>query len=217
VNNRDLQTSEIADISYCVLGNEVIMRKYFMSSLRWSSRIMLLTALLAAMFTTISVIFLSNSSILLGMGIVMFFVIIGIASDTIGLSAAASKEIPFRAMASKKIRGAKEAMKICRRAEIFSSFFNDVIGDICGIVSGTATAAVVLQLAILGGHHENSIYYSVIAIIFTSIVAGITVGGKAICKSLAIRGSTHIILFLGKVIYFIENKLRIRILDRIKQ
>lgn len=178
------------------------MRNYFLNSIRWSFKITILTIFLAVVFSTLAALFLTDTSVFIGMFIVLFFVLLGIASDTVGLSAAAAQEPPFHAMASKKIKGAKEAVKICRNAEIFSSFFNDVIGDICGIVSGTATAAVVLQLSYLAGHDEDSMYYSVIAIAFTSIVAGLTVGGKAICKSLAIRGSTTIILFMGKLIYW---------------
>jgi hypothetical protein len=120
------------------------IKNYFVKSIGWSAKITVLTVVLAALFATLSTLFLSNSSIFIGMGVVFFFISFGIISDTIGLSAAAAKEIPFHSMASKKIRGAREAVHICKNAEVFSSFFNDVVGDISGIVSGTASAAVVL-------------------------------------------------------------------------
>ncbi|WP_394171720.1 hypothetical protein [Guptibacillus hwajinpoensis] len=192
------------------------MRNYFARSLGWSTKITLFTVLLAAIFSSISTFLLSNSSIFIGIIIVLSFISFGIISDTIGLSAAAAKETPFHAMASKRINGARESVQICKNAEIFSSFFNDVVGDICGIISGTASAAVVLQLSLMAGQSDDSLYYSVIAIIFTSIVAGLTVGGKALCKEIAIRGSTNIIFFMGKVIYLLETKLSIRIFDRMK-
>lgn len=193
------------------------MRNYFARSLGWSTKITLFTVLLAAIFSSISTFLLSNSSIIIGVIIVLSFISFGIISDTIGLSAAAAKETPFHAMASKRIKGARESVQICKNAEIFSSFFNDVVGDICGIISGTASAAVVLQLSLMAGQSDDSLYYSVIAIIFTSIVAGLTVGGKALCKEIAIRGSTNIIFFMGKVIYLLETKLSIRIFDRMKR
>ncbi|MDQ0481121.1 hypothetical protein [Guptibacillus hwajinpoensis] len=192
------------------------MRNYFARSLGWSTKITLFTVLLAAIFSSISTFLLSNSSIFIGIIIVLSFISFGIISDTIGLSAAAAKETPFHAMASKRINGARESVQICKNAEIFSSFFNDVVGDICGIISGTASAAVVLQLSLMAGQSDDSLYYSVIAIIFTSIVAGLTVGGKALCKEIAIRGSTNIIFFMGKVIYLLETKLSIRIFGRMK-
>ncbi|MBN9653411.1 hypothetical protein J0K78_03955 [Halobacillus sp. GSS1] len=173
--------------------------------------------LLASIFSSISTFVLSNASIVLGIITVFFFILIGVISDTIGLSAAAAKEYPFHAMASKRINGAKESVQICKNAEVFSSFFNDVVGDICGIVSGSASAAVVLQLSLMAGQNDDSIYYSITAIIFTSIVAGLTVGGKALCKEIAIRGSTKIIFMLGKIIYLLETKLSIRIFSREKK
>lgn len=190
---------------------DLTIKRYFARSIRWTSRITLLTMVLSIIFSILSAVFLTGSTVALGMTVVLFFILLGIASDTIGLATAAAVEPPFHAMAADKIAGAKEAVKVCRHAEVFSSFFNDVIGDIAGIVSGTATAVVVLQLTFLAGHSEDSFYYSFIAVVFTSIVAALTVGGKALCKSLAIRGSIKIILLLGKVIYFVENKLRIPI------
>ncbi len=85
------------------------MSNYFVKSLGWSSKVTILTILLAAVFATFSTIFLSKSSIIIGIIIVLFFISFGIISDTIGLSAAAAKEAPFHAMASKKIKGAREA------------------------------------------------------------------------------------------------------------
>lgn len=98
--------------------------------------------------------------------------------------------------------------------KMISSFFNDVMGDICGIVSGIASAAVVIQLTLMAGSSDDTSFYLGLATIFTSLVAGFTVGSKAICKSLAIRCSTMIILFMGRVFYFVENRLNIRIFGR---
>ncbi|MFC0525894.1 hypothetical protein ACFFGV_20155 [Pontibacillus salicampi] len=186
-------------------------------SLGWSTKVTVFTILLASIFSSISTFVLSNASIMLGIITVFFFISFGVISDTIGLSAAAAKEYPFHAMASKRIVGAKESVHICKNAEVFSSFFNDVVGDICGIVSGSASAAVVLQLSLMAGQNEDSIYHLIMAIIFTSIVAGLTVGGKALCKEIAIRGSTKIIFILGKTIYLLETKLSIQVFSSDKK
>ena len=44
----------------------------------------------------------------------------------------------YHAMSSKKIKGAKKAVSFKKNADKVSSFCNDVIGDICGIISGSA-------------------------------------------------------------------------------
>jgi CBS domain containing-hemolysin-like protein len=187
------------------------LKLHFKDSLKWSTKITFITLTLAAFFAIISSFLLSGAPLAIGMVVVIIIILIGIAADTIGLSSAASSEEPFHAMASKKINGSKEAVQICRNAPVFSSFFNDVIGDICGVVSGTATAVVVLQLLSELGKTENSITHFIVTVAFTSVVAALTVGGKAICKTFAIRSSTNIILFIGKICYHLDHKFSIKL------
>lgn len=92
--------------------------------------------------------------------------------------------------------GAKESIVIVRNADRFASFCNDVIGDIAGIVSGTAAALVVTQLVDVFNTGRPTL-----SIVLTSIVAALTVGGKAFGKTLAMTKSTQIILFAGKLAF----------------
>jgi hypothetical protein len=69
----------------------------------------------------------------------------------------------------------------------------------------------------MAGKSDGSMFYSITAIIFTSIVAGMTVGGKALCKTLAIRGSSTIVLTMGKMIYFLQNTLGIKVFAHLKR
>lgn len=117
-------------------------------------------------------------------------------------------------MAAEKVNGAKEAVYIVRNADRFASFCNDVIGDISGIVSGTASAIVVLQIAALVHSPEGSPGQIALSTLLTSIVAALTVGGKAIGKTFAINSSTKIIFFVGKVLYLLENKLKLKIISK---
>ena len=45
-------------------------------------------------------------------------------------------------MNSRKVKGANVAVKFKKNAEKVSSFCCDVIGDICGVISGGAAAAI---------------------------------------------------------------------------
>lgn len=139
------------------------------------------------------------------MAIVFILIIIGVIFDAIGLAAASGHEAPFHAMASKKVPGAKHGIFIIRHADRVSSFCNDVIGDITGIVSGTASAAVILQLIFSFGVPERSSLATTIAVIFTALVAAFTVGGKALGKTFAIHYSTEIIIVVGKLLFYIEK------------
>lgn len=70
---------------------------------------------------------------------------------------------PFHSMAAHREKGAKEALMLLRSASRVSSVCNDVVGDICGIVSGSTAAVIVTRLpdgagyafrAGVRGHHS---------------------------------------------------------------
>ncbi|MCE7794335.1 hypothetical protein K8O68_18300 [Salipaludibacillus sp. CUR1] len=187
------------------------MRNSMKKSLHWSLIIAVITFVLAAIFSIVSTALLSGVAWGAGMLIVFVIVLTGVVSDTIGVAATAADEKPFHAMASEKVQGAKQAMLITRNADRFSNFTNDVIGDIAGIISGTASAYVVLHLALQMGYGEGSTVQFVISVLFTSVVAALTVGGKSVGKTLAIQYSTEIIAYVGRLFYFLEVKLRITI------
>lgn len=187
------------------------MKFSFKHSLRWSAAMAVLTLFLATIFTIVSSLILSEVFITVGIIVVFIIILIGVVFDTIGLAAAAANEVPFRAMAAEKIQGAKQAIRVCRNADRFASFCNDVIGDISGIVSGTASAIVVLKMLHQFDGGEDTLMHFALGVIFTSVVASLTVGGKALGKSVAIHFSTSIILLVGKFFYHLEHKLHIKI------
>jgi CBS domain containing-hemolysin-like protein len=108
------------------------------------------------------------------------------------------------------VRGAKQAVYILRNADRVSNFCNDVIGDISGIVSGAAATFVVLELLTSLAVNSNATS-TVVNVIFAGLVSALTVGGKALGKSVAISNSTSIVLMIGKFFYFLESRLNIRI------
>ncbi|MFD1018696.1 hypothetical protein [Thalassobacillus hwangdonensis] len=186
-------------------------------SLKFSISIAVITFVLAAIFSVISTSILSGVIWVIGLMIVFIIVFIGVVFDMLGIAATAADEPPFHAMAAEKVPGAKQAILIVRNADRFASFCNDVIGDISGIVSGTASAVVVIQLTRVFDHSEGSTFQIVVSVILTSIVAALTVGGKAMGKYFAIHSSTKIIFFAAKVIDFVENKLKINIISQPKE
>ncbi|UKI27690.1 MAG: hypothetical protein L6V91_03675 [Bacilli bacterium] len=122
--------------------------------------------------------------ILIGIIILITFILIGIIFDMIGVAVTSSNEEPLHAMSSKKIKGAKKAVSFKKNADKVSSFCNDVIGDICGIISGSAGVAVATSLA---NTYNLNIFYT--TLIVTAIIAALTIGGKAFCKKIAINNN----------------------------
>ncbi len=192
------------------------MKEMFRKSIKWSLTIAVITFVLAALFSIASNAILNGVSWITGMFVVLVIVIIGIVFDMLGIASTAADEAPFHSMAANKVYGARHSVKIIRNADKFASFCNDVIGDISGIISGTASAIVILQLTANFQANRSTLLEYVISVIFTSFVAALTVGGKALGKTFAIRHSTNIIIQAGKFFQFLEEKFHIVIIKENK-
>ncbi|MBO8176741.1 MAG: hypothetical protein H0Z31_04695 [Bacillus sp. (in: Bacteria)] len=193
------------------------MKELLKTSFKWAISIAFITFILAALFSITSNIVLNGVYWTTGLLVVLLIVFIGIFFDMIGIAATAADEVPFHAMASKKIYGSKHAIRLVRNADRVASFCNDVIGDISGIISGTATAIVIFQLAMELQQNGSNVSEYVINVLFTSVIASLTVGGKAFGKTLAIRYSKEIIFRVGKLLQFFEDKFHIVIIKEKKR
>lgn len=186
------------------------MKFSFKHSVRWSMFIFIITFAMASLFFIVSTSMLEGVGWGMGMAIVLLLVLIGVFFDMMGLSAAAAKETPFHAMASEKVRGAKQAITIVRNADRFSNFCNDVIGDMTGVISGSAAVIVITNLNDWTGT-ESMMWKTMISVIFTGLVSALTVGGKALGKSFSMSYATPIVLMMGKFFYILEVKFHIRL------
>jgi CBS domain containing-hemolysin-like protein len=180
------------------------------NSIKWSIFISAVTFAMACLFSVISNMMMDNANLITGIIIVLVIIAVGIFFDVLGLASAAASEHPYHAMASERVRGAKQAIGIVRNADRFSNFCNDVIGDICGVISGGATTMVVL-LMLTSMNNENALVSTTVSVLFAGIVSALTVGGKAIGKSFAMHYSTEIILAVGKVFYILESRMGIKL------
>lgn len=108
-----------------------------------------------------------------------------------------------------KSPGSKEAVRLIRNADIVSNFCNDVVGDICGIVSGAAGAAIVVRITSTGFTQTQIIAFS---IIITGIISTLTIGGKALGKGLAINNSKTVVYNVGLFLYKLKQNLNIDLL-----
>jgi CBS domain containing-hemolysin-like protein len=179
------------------------------NSIKWSISIAVITFVLAAIFSVTSNMVLNGVAWGTGLFVVLIIVCIGIFFDMLGIAATAADETPFHAMAAKKVYGAKYSIRIVRNADRFASFCNDVIGDISGIISGTASAIVIIQLAVSFQLNTGSIKEYIVSVTLTSIIASLTVGGKALGKTFAITFSKDIIFRVGTVLQFVEDRFHI--------
>lgn len=172
-----------------------------MSHNSWVITIAIITFILSLIFSFISNTAISKLNIFVGLLVLILVILIGVVFDLIGVAVTVGNEEDFHAQASKKIKGAKTSIKLIRNSAKVSNFCADVIGDICGVLSGAISAMIALKLT------ENFGMPSNIQFVCSAIVASVTVGGKAVTKEIAKTNSTKIVGFVSKFISF-EDKDR---------
>ena len=167
----------------------------------WIYKVFLMTFFLSIMFSLVSNTITSKSNTIIMIIIMLFVIGVGIIFDMIGTASLSCSEVPFHAKSSKKIKGAKESLSLIKNSVKVSSICNDVIGDICGIISGGMGAMISINISNM--FNGNIIISS---IIMSSLISSITVGGKAICKNIAIKNNENIVFVVGKIINVFKFK-----------
>ena len=170
-------------------------------AIKWVVTIFFVTILVSGVISLVSEEIMSASGIFVAFLILLAIIFIGILFDIVGVAVTSADEKPFHSMAARKVPGAQEAIRLLRSAERVSSICCDVVGDICGVVSGSASAtiaALVIANMDLG-------WPKAISLILSALVAGLTVGGKAIGKTIAIHSCTSIVHTAGKLIYTLKR------------
>ena len=172
-------------------------KKERQKTIRWVVTIFLVTIAVSSIISLASDVLMANSSMGIAFLILLVIIFIGIVFDIIGMAVATADEKPFHSMASRKVPGAQEAIRLLRNAERVSSICNDVVGDICGVVSGSASATIAAQIL----KNFDFSWPQIVSLLMSALAAGLTVGGKAVGKTIAVNSCTEIVHFAGKLIH----------------
>ena len=168
----------------------------------WPVKILLLSVFLSLGFSLLSEMALSNTNVVIATAVILIFISVSILLDMVGLAVASSSVEPFTAMASRKVKGSKQAIALHKNADKVSSICCDVIGDICGILAGAAGASIVTKIAM----SSTGFLPILISSLVSSIIAGLTIFGKSMLKRYAINNANEITLKLAKVINIFTRK-----------
>lgn len=171
--------------------------------IKWVVTIFLVTIVISGTISLISDEVMASSSLPVAFLILLVIILVGIVFDIVGMAVASADEKPFHSMAAKKVPGAQEAIRLLRNAERVSSICNDVVGDICGVVSGSASATIAAQVI----RSFSFSWPQIVTLLMSALAAGLTVGGKAIGKSIAIDSCTEIVHMVGRVIHAMNQVL----------
>lgn len=162
----------------------------------WAIQVFVLAVSLSAALSFISSTALTGAGYVVAVSVLVAFIALGIVFDMIGVAVTAADPRPFHSMASHKEKGGKQAIRLLQNASRVSSVCNDVVGDICGIVSGTTAAVIVTRL-----QQDFSTTSVLIAIALTALISGLTIGGKALAKTVAINDCTRVVHRVALIMY----------------
>ena len=164
-------------------------------NVKWIAQIALISFTISFGLSFVSEIAIPNLSVVWGILLTLAFVLIGILFDIVGVAVTGADEKVFHSMNSRQVKGSKVAVLFKKNADKVSSFCCDVIGDICGIVSGASASAVSVGLA--ATFNWNLL---LVSLTVAAVVASLTIGGKACGKSFAINKSDVILYEFAKII-----------------
>ena len=176
-------------------------KKERIKAAKWVITIFFVTIFISGSISLLSDILMENSTMAVAFLILLVIILVGIIFDIIGMAVATADEKPFHSMAARKVPGAQESIRLLRNAERVSSICNDVVGDICGVVSGSASATIAAQIL----RNFDFTWPQIISLTMSALAAGLTVGGKAIGKSFAVNSCTTIVHTVGRVVYTLNH------------
>ncbi len=164
---------------------------------KWVGTIFGVTILISACFSFLSGELLERAPIWAAFLVLLAIVLAGILFDIVGVAVTTADERPFHSMAARNVPEAKEAIRLIRNASRVSSFCNDVVGDVCGVISGSASAVIAAEVI----KNFEPTAASLFKLFMSALVAALTVGGKAVGKTFAINAGTPIVHLAAQAIY----------------
>lgn len=178
------------------IKNQIKKEQPKKNNYKWTLTVIMLTFLISVLMSLATENIISKVDILIGTFLLIVVIFIGIIFDIIGIAVTSADEKLFHSMAANKVKEGKVAIKLIKNADKVSNFCNDVVGDICGIISGALGATLAVKIISTFGIKNGSL----LSIVFTALIASSTVGGKAMGKSIAIKQYKEIINFISKIL-----------------
>ena len=171
------------------------------SKYRWVLIVTILAFVLSLVMSLVVTSILANVTLTISIIVTFLFILLGIIFDIIGVAATSGDEVAFHSMSARRVRGGKIGVQLIKNASQVSSICCDVVGDICGIISGAAGVTIVTLLVT-----KTSWSPLIISLLVTSLISALTIGGKALGKNLAISKSEAVITIVAKTLSIFSKK-----------
>lgn len=158
----------------------------------WPLKAMIITFCLSFAINAGSEVVLTDAQAWLAILLTCIILAIGVLFDMVGTAATSCDIEPLHAMASRKVKGAKTAVKLAKSSDVVSSVCNDIVGDICGIVSGVCAASIASNLI------QPSNFW--LSVLIYAVISTATITLKAAGKGFAVSNATNIVFSVSKIL-----------------
>jgi CBS domain containing-hemolysin-like protein len=163
---------------------------------KWVILITISAFFISTFMSFFSELLLDNATVFVSFIILIIIIFIGIIADALGVAVTVADEKPFHSMASAKVKSASSSLYLIKHASKVANILCDVIGDVCGIISGTSAALIIVNMQGLYPGKDLAL----VSLLLSGFIASLTIGGKAAGKEIAMVYFKEIVLFMGKVI-----------------
>lgn len=163
----------------------------------WPLKAMLITFGLSFAVNAGSELVLEGAQLWLAILLTSLIIIVGVFFDIVATASTSCDVEPFLAMASRKVKGAKTAVKLAKSGDVVSSICGDIVGDICGIVSGVCAASIASGLL---SKLELGAWEFWLSVAVAAVVSTATITLKAVGKGYAVNNANAIVFNVAKVL-----------------
>ena len=166
----------------------------------WAFKVALISITISVLMTLLSNEVLEKLNLVAAFVILFIFVLINIFFDIVAIAITTADIKPFVSMSARRLKAGAMGVYLIKNAEKMTNICADVIGDIAGVVSGATGTAIIVKLFT----DPNSEFFG--NLVITSLIAGITVGGKALGKSIGMNYSYNIVYGAAKVLSVFSHR-----------
>lgn len=168
---------------------------------KWILIVTVLAFVISVIMSFVSMIALEHVGLTIAILITLFFIFLGIIMDIVGVAVTSGDPVAFHSMSARRVKGGKIGVKLLKNTDKVSTICCDVVGDVCGIISGTSGVVIVAIIIELTNMNEL-----LISLIVTGIISALTIGGKAVGKRIAISNSKEIVTMFAKILTVFKRK-----------
>ncbi len=188
----------------CRPTGKVKQKKVRSTATAWALKIMPITFCLSLASSWFSQAVTTFTDLTASVMLLLFMMLVSVVFDGIGVSVTSCDKAAVKKLLQYDAKRAKIALGLIANAEKVNSVCADVIGDICGVLSGACGAVLAADLV-----SQTNTGGTWLPTLTSAVVAAATVGGKALMKGIAVKNADKYVVQTAKalsVIYKPKDK-----------